>query len=145
MSANSTPAGHHGESSTTRLVAGALAVGCWLTVLFALILAGVFVTVVAAGSGDTPEWLIDGLIAIWHGASLTLATRLAVGVLRRRSVEQVWWLAGLSVAELAIAALTGGVHESVWPTVLQGAIGIGGSIAAVTMWVPARRPLHERR
>lgn len=80
------------SASTGSLVlAGALAVGCWVGVYLALMVAMLLVGLSTAGS-DTSDWLLDGLVAVWHGLALTAATRVAAGVLRRRGVEQVWWL-----------------------------------------------------
>lgn len=120
--------------------AGVLAVICWVAVFFALILVMVLIAVATAGP-ETPSELLDWLAAGWHGVSVTIATLLAARVLRRRGVDRGWWLVGLSIAELAIAAPSASA-VSVGMAVLQSTVGVGGSIAAVTLWAPARR---ERR
>ncbi len=128
------------EHQATNLVfAGALSLLGWLGVYVALSLTLTFVVVLGIDQiVETAPALRYGIVAVWGGAAMALATRVAAGVLDRRGVDSKLWL--LAVPAVLVAYdLLGGLSpgEPVWPSVLLGAVALGGSVFVLGFWKDA--------
>lgn len=131
------------QRRSSPVVAVLVALLCWAGVFVGMVI--VMILAVAGNAEsvlESPDAVVSGASAVWFAAAMVLATRVAAGVLRRRGIEQAGWLVALPVAYALLFIVDGGMPDPLWPTMLQAALSIAGSIAAVTLWSPA--PVRRR-
>lgn len=126
-----------------RVVAVVAAVVCWL-VVYTVATVGLFLFLFASVWLDRyPEWVIQAIVAVWAGAAIVVATRVAAVVLARRDVGGAAWLLVLPTAagvSAVVGADPGEVGDVWWLLAILYGGGIAGAFLAVTRWeLPAAR------